>query len=257
MGRLEEILENRAWLRRAKPFPHVVAPQVFTAGFYNALSGMLRAILARGLSETPSPGRFSRNIPGYDSYGIGFDTSLPDPLRVFLSPEWRDMLSDLFGIGRTPYVSAGSHYHAPGSGNGFIHNDYNPVWFQRSTGTIQVPNNQVCAYKTGAGPLPESEKVQVVRGAVVLFYLLNDGWRVGDGGETGLYTSGHSAIQEPASRCPPVNNSLLAFECTPHSFHAFMKNTRIPRTSIIMWVHRTPEDAASRWSEQDLERWAV
>jgi hypothetical protein len=256
MVSLPGILAHRTWLRRLSPFPYVIARSVFTAGFYDALASQLRGILARGLCETPSPGRFSRNIPGYDSYGIGFDRSLPEPIAVFLSPEWRDLLSGLFGVPPVPYVFAGSHHHAAGSANGFIHNDYNPVWFPRSsTGAIQTPDNTLCSYKTGAGPLPDSAKVEVVRAVVALFFLLNDGWRPGDGGEIGLFSSAASSLKEPSFLCPPVNNSLIAFECTPNSFHAFLKNTRLPRTSIIMWTHRLTEDAVSCWGERDLENW--
>src|SRR6266566_5230426 len=173
MIELADILANRAWLRREWPFPHVVAQTVFKSGFYEGLTAQLQVILARGLSESPSPSLFSRNIPGYDSYGIGFDHSHPGPAAVFLSPAWRDLMSGLFGVGVTPYVFAGSHYHAVGSASGFVHNDFNPVWFPRcGNGSIQIPRNDICSYTRGAGPLPEFEKVQVVRGAVVLFFLL-------------------------------------------------------------------------------------
>jgi hypothetical protein len=256
MAILTEILANREWLRRSSPFLHVAARDVFTAEFYAALAAQLRAILARGLSETPEPVRFSRNIRGYDCYGIGFDLGIREPLAVFLSLEWRDLLNGIFDIAPTPYLFAGSHHHVPGSGNGFVHNDFNPVWFrQSSAGETRIPDNTLCSYKTGEGSLSSSEKIEVVRGAVVLYFLLNDGWTQGDGGELGLFASGQSPVGEPAALCPPVNNSLVAFECTPRSFHAFLKNTRIPRTSIIMWTHRPMIDALSRWGEDRLERW--
>lgn len=256
MVKLEEVIANRAWLRRAHPFPHVVARDVFTDDFYAGLAGEIRGILARGLSETPEAHRFSRSIPGYDSYGIGFDLSVGDALGLFLSPTWRDMMSSLFGIGATPYVFAGSHYHGVGSANGFIHNDFNPVWFPGSTdGGIQIPNDHVCSYTRGSGPLAGNDKVQVVRGAVVLFFLLNDGWQPGDGGDLGMFASSGASIVEPAFECPPLNNSLVAFECTPHSFHAFLTNRRLPRTSIIMWVHRTMEEALERFGPGQLEQW--
>lgn len=256
MSNLADILANRMWLRRAWPFPHIIAQNVFNLDFYNALAAQLHEILASGLSETPARGRFSRSIPGYDSYGIGFNHSFPEPIAIFLSPAWRDMVCGLFGIGATPYVFAGSHHHGVESKSGFIHNDFNPVWFPHSASEeIQIPNNNLCSYKTGAGPLQESDKVQVVHGAVVLFFLLNDGWQPGDGGETGLYTSSRSRVSEPAMRCPPINNSLVTFECTPRSFHTYLTNRRLPRTSIIMWIHRMMEEAVEKYGEETLERW--
>ncbi|HEV2837126.1 MAG TPA: 2OG-Fe(II) oxygenase [Pyrinomonadaceae bacterium] len=253
---LEDILAHRKWLRRSWPFPHVVARNVFKAEFYNAMARQLQQLLEQGLSETPVNGKFSRNISGYDAYGTGFNQAIPEPIAVFLSKPWRDMMCALFGITPTPYVFAGTHHHTVGSENGFIHNDFNPVWFPLLPGDhIQIPNNQLCTYKTGDGPLKPSEKVQVVRGAVVIFYLLNDGWQPGDGGETGLYTSARSNVSEPALRCPPENNSLIMYECTPYSFHSFVTNHRQPRTSIIMWVHRPLEEAIAAFDEAKLERW--
>ena len=253
---LADILANRAWLRRSRPFPHIVARNVFTADFYDALARQMRDILAKGLAETPTATVFSRAIAGYDAYGIGFDHSLPRPAAVFLSAPWRDLMCGLFGVGVTPYVFAGSHHHTVGSRNGFIHCDFNPVWFPRcADGRIQVPNDTLCSYTRGTGPLDDLQKMQVVRGAVVLFFLLNEDWRPGDGGEIGLFTAANSRVDTPAFACPPINNSLIAFECTPRSFHAFISNKRLSRTSIIMWVHRTMEEAVQRFGEAQLEQW--
>jgi hypothetical protein len=250
------ILANRAWLRRSWPFPHIVARNVFKPDFYSALSRQMGEILGGGLSDVAARDRFSRNIPGYDAYGIGLDHTVPEPAAIFLSPGWRDLISDLFRITRTPYVFAGAHHHAIGSKNGFIHNDFNPVWFLRSSGSeIQIPRQELCAYKTGEGLAADADKVEVVRGAVVIIFLLNDGWQRGDGGETGLFESSQSCIAEPDVRCSPENNSLLAFECTPYSFHAFQRNRKLPRTSLIMWVHRPLEEATAKYGASRLERW--
>jgi hypothetical protein len=253
---LDDILLNRAWLWRNYPFTHVVARNVFKHAYYQSLATWLRERLTYGLSELPALGQFSRSIPGYDAYGIGLSSATAGPAEVFLSAAWRDMMCGLFGIGRTPYMYAGAHLHAPGSRNGFIHNDFNPVWFPHAKDIeIRIPQPERCEYKTGAGPCRDSDKVQVVRGAVVIFFLLNDGWHCGDGGETGLYASPTSSVSEPAVRCPPENNSLLAFECSPFSFHAFMTNKRLPRTSIIVWVHRTLEEATEKYGKERLEHW--
>jgi 2-oxoglutarate-Fe(II)-dependent oxygenase superfamily protein len=250
-----DILANRAWLQREYPFPHISARAVFTPEFYSALSGELAAILRCGLSETPVRDRFSRSMPGYDSYGIGFHQPLDGALSVFLTTAWRDMLCRLFGVGVTPYIFAGAHHHSIGSKSGFIHNDLNPTWFVRAgEKQIQTPDPG-CSYRTGSGPYDAQSKIEVVRGAVMIFYLLNDGWRPGDGGETALYSSAASTITDPPVCYPPENNSLVAFECTPFSFHTFLQNRRLPRTSIIMWVHRPLEQAVEKFGYERLERW--
>jgi hypothetical protein len=253
---LADILANLAWLRRPHPFPHIVARDVFKHDYYSALTSQVQKMLSRGLSEVPAKEQFSRSIPGYDAYGFGLNHSVEGPLAIFLSTAWRDLLCGLFGIDVTPYVFAGAHHHTVGSRSGWVHNDLNPVWFPRNgDGGIQIPNHEQCAYRTGAGPLSESEKIEVVRGAAMIFFLLNDDWQPGDGGETGLYRSAQTDVTRPAVSCRPENNSLLAFECTTRSYHAFLTNKRLPRTSIIMWVHRCIEEAAVKFGRESLERW--
>jgi hypothetical protein len=243
-------------LRRTWPFPHVVARNVFKADFYSALASQLQEILNLGLSDAPAKGQFSRSIPGYDAYGFGLHHSVEGPLAVFLSLAWRDMICQLFGVSVTPYVFAGAHHHAVGSKSGWVHSDLNPVWFPREgEGEIRIPNHELCSYRTGSGCLAESEKVEVVRGAAIIFFLLNDDWQPGDGGEIGLYTSPQSRVSEPAASCPPINNRLIGFECTNRSFHCYLTNTRLPRTSVIMWVHRPLEEAVAKFGKEHLERW--
>jgi hypothetical protein len=256
MSQLANALKNREWLRRVAPFPHVIAEDVFQPEFYAGLCTQIHQMLGRGLSEMPAAGRFSRSLPGYDAYGIGFGASPSGPVSLFSSIEWRDMMCDIFGIGKTPYIFAGAHYHAVGSRDGYVHNDFNRVWFPRATDlSIQVPNQTLCAYKTGKGPLLPHDKVELVRGAVAIFYLLNDGWRRGDGGETALFRN----LQTPSGcsgtvQFAPVSNSLIAFECTPFSFHTFISNHRLPRLSIIMWVHRPLHEAVARFGKDQLEQ---
>ncbi len=252
---LDDIIANRAWLYRSDPFGHVVARNVFTRAFYDSLAAQLSTLLNRGLSDSPDGSRFSRAMPGYDAYGISITPHLGEPVTTFISPAWRDLMCGLFTIEATPYVFAGAHHHAPHGSDGFIHNDFNPVWFPRAgAGEIQIPDPRRCDFKTGAGSLAPAEKVETIRGAVVLFYLLNDGWQAGDGGETGLFAS-RDAAGAPAARCLPENNSLVAFECTPHSFHAYLSNHRRARTSIIMWVHRGLDEAVERHGGEQIERW--
>jgi len=256
MPELGDVLESREWLRRASPFPHVIARNVFRPDFYGELAAQVRALLDLGLSETPDGRRFSRNIPGYDAYGIGFRAPTEGPAALFLTPAWRDMLAAAFSVGRTPYVFAGAHHHTPGSRNGFVHNDFNPVWFPHANGDgIRAPDQDVCSYKTGSGTLADGEKVEVVRGVALIFYLLNDGWRPDDGGETGLFDSATCDVSHAAVRCAPENNTLVAFECTPRSFHTFLHNPRRPRTTIIMWIHRPLEEAVAKFGASLLERW--
>ena len=142
---LAGMIENRRWLHRSHPFPHIVAHDVFASRFYEQLSGHVAQLLSAGLSDVPSATQFSRGMRGYDAYGIGITEDLGPPLTIFLSPAWRDLMCGLFAVERTPYVFAGAHHHAPGSGDGFIHTDFNPVWFPRAVGgAIQIPRVELC-----------------------------------------------------------------------------------------------------------------
>ncbi len=256
---LENIIGNRRWVRRRIPFVHVHAREVFTAAFYAALARDFQAILDRGLSEQPAAGQFSRTIAGYDAYGISFDGATQGSLAVFLSPEWHALITGLFSLRGTGQINVGAHYHTVGSADGFIHNDFNPVWFPThhdpQTCCFQSP---LCDYKTGAGPLASADKNEVVRAVALIFYLCNDDrWAPGDGGETGLFSSAEQSVGGPSARVPPENNSIFLFECTPHSYHTFLANHRWPRSSIIMWAHRTKEDALQHWEDSALERWLL
>jgi hypothetical protein len=253
---LSEVLESRRWLRCSWPFPHIVARKVFKVDFYRALERQIQAILRLGLIEVPAVGRFSRNLPGYDAYAIGLGQAEGGPAAVFLSPAWRDLLAGIWGICPTPYLFVGAHHHTPSSRSGFVHTDFNPVWFPRaSDDRIQTPRQDLCSYKTGVGSLAPEQRIEVVRGAALIFYLANGAWKPGDGGETGLYASSNARVGQPVTAWPPENNTLVTFECTPSSFHGYIANTRVSRTSIIMWVHRPLEEAVALYGEEALERW--
>jgi hypothetical protein len=257
MFKLQDIIRNRAWLKKQHPFPHVTATGVFVEEFFHDLETEYSDLLQSGVSEDADRRRFSRSISGYDAYAIGFSASTRGALAVFCSPEWSDLLAGLFNVSATGHVNVGAHHHELGSNSGWIHNDFNPVWFPSDGGggTMRFPDHGRCSYKTGAGSLPAHDKTEVVRAVAMIFYLFNGGWKNGDGGETGLFRAGAS-IDAPTARVPPVNNSILAFECTPHSAHAFLHNPGRARNSVIMWIHRSMGDALARWPETALERWA-
>jgi hypothetical protein len=175
---------------------------------------------------------------------------------LFATEEWHDLLASLFDVVASGHVNLGAHHHQIGSANGWIHNDFNPVWFPSGyAGRPCFPDHERCRYQSGAGSLAAEEKVEVVRAVAMIFYLLNGGWVERDGGETALFQSAKSAIDRPDARIPPLNNSILVFECTPGSYHAFLQNPGRPRNSVIMWIHRSMDDAMARWRATDLQRW--
>ena len=250
------LINRRAWVLCIDPFPHIRAENVFTAAIYRELEVAFAAILSgREWVDWPQA-RFSRNLPGYDAASVQFDIRVGWPFSLFVSRSWHDLFARLFGVDATRCVSGGLHHHSVGSRDGFIHNDLNPGWFvdPDNAEEIAIPRSDVCNYRNGA-TLANAQVTprETVRGIAIVYYLNNAEWHEGDGGETGLYRSARDT--HPVVTVPPLNNSLVAFECTPTSFHAFQKNHRHPRNSVSVWVHRQKATAAAQWGDSAIVRW--
>jgi hypothetical protein len=208
------------------------------------------------LSETPDAARFARSTRGYDAYGLSFHEGMRSALRVFWSVEWHDLLARLAGVTPTFNVNGGLHHHTVGSGNGRVHNDLNPGWFPDEplpANDIRLSSPRHCDYYSGASA--SSPTAENVRALAMIFFLANGPWRPGDGGETGLYESPRQAIDRPSAVVPPLDNTMLVFECTPFSYHAFLSNRRRERNSVILWLHRRRAEVLSRWGEAAIVRW--
>jgi hypothetical protein len=242
--RLDRLLAHRRWWFGSQPFPHVVARQVFVPAFYERLVGAVEAALPR-----EDPAAYNAK---HDFTGLSLRSGTRGPLSVFLSREWHDLFAGLFGIETSGQVAAGLHRHVPGSRNGFPHNDIVPeelAGLERSDEVIRLRSPGV----DGRGR-PHAAGMSV-RAIAVLFYLNNGPWRHGDGGETGLYDHWRDPVTDAVARVPPVDNSLLAFECSPLSYHSFITN-RTRRDSVIVFVYRTLDSYLDVWGEDGLNQYA-
>jgi hypothetical protein len=247
---LEEVLDNRRWLRRARPFPHVIADRVLRSEYLDAVTAAVTDLIQRG-----SLGELVR----HDIIGTTLTAEVTGPLRFFVSRPWHDLLARVFEIRANGHVNCGVHHHRVGSTNGFPHNDLNPGWFvpEPQDDGIVLPQPRRCSYTDGSTSDPTVNPVESVRGVAAMLYVGNGPWHPGDGGETGLYREGSDPADAPVARVAPIDNRLLAFECTPWSFHGFISNTRRPRNSVIMWLHRSREDVTSRWGDHVVIEHAV
>lgn len=248
---LPALLAHRRWVRRTDPFPHVVAQNVFTPEFYAAMHEQYLAF------ERMNPGLFQRSLGNYDATAVDLRQVQDGPLGVFLSRPWHDLMAGLFGVQATGDVSGNLHHHDPHSQSGWPHADFCPGWFPGpppGTDEIRLSANDIVDYRKG--PVRSGiEARETIRAVSLLFYLGNPDWTPGDGGETALFGSGSGARREgPAAVVPPVNNSLVMFECTPFSWHTFLTNTK-PRNAVVMWVHRSKADAIARWGERAIAYW--
>lgn len=253
---LEQILSGRRFRQRARPFPHIIAEDVLAPEAYRGVEEAFREELRAGLVDTPGAG-FSRSVPGYGAYVKAIAPDVAGPLALFVSRAWHDMVAGLWGIDATLDLDAALHHHPVGSGDGWVHNDLNPGWFvdrPRADG-VNVSDPALCSYQQGTAASSAGAPRETVRAAALLFYVANDPWSPGDGGETGLFSSARSPVSSPSAVVPPINNSLLCFECTPFSCHAFLQNRKSPRNSVILWLHIPKERAVARHGARSIEPW--
>jgi len=255
---LSRLLNNRRWKKRKKPFPHILGENVFTDDFYRELELSFQHVISQSKSNGNEPGSLSRNIQGYDAFALNFSPRTSGCFRVFLSRPWHDMLSSLLGIKTTGDINGGLHHHEIGSAHGWIHNDLNPGWFldYKDQHGINISDPALYSYTNGTSIQPGMMTQPRVRAIAIIYYINNPPWAPGDGGETGLYLNKDAQVANADLFIPPINNSILVFECTPYSYHAFITNRKHPRNSIIMWLHRSKEEALALWGEAQIVHWS-
>ena len=247
---VDKMLGTRRWRRYANPFPHVRAEDVFTRDCYKEI-----AVAYRTLVNTP--GTFTRPYQHYDSLVAKLPSDSNNPLGIFAHKQWWHMLAGGLDMKVTHDVSVELHLHEPGSRSGRVHNDLNPGWFigQAQGDTCNVADNRLCAYKSGISSITDTAPRRMVRALAMIFYLDNSVWHPGDGGETALFPAFTSQPEPAPFIVPPVNNSFLAFRCTPYSFHTFLSNRSAPRNAVIAWAHQPYDDTVAQWGEAAIVQW--
>ena len=205
-----------------------------------------------------SDGGQTHNAVGrYDAWTMGVTPATASLFYPFFSREWHDLISDLTGVRTTGHLDGGLHHHRVGSANGWIHNDLCVGWFPGPcAGTDIVLSDHVgCNYSTGLCRDPHTQPICVVRSVALIFYIANSSWAPGYGGETGLYATPFDNIEDSSAIVPPINNSLVIFECSPHSYHSFRSNLQIERNCIVLWAHSTVETVSAKFGKASIARW--
>ncbi len=246
---IERALGSRRWIRYETPFPHIYATDVFAPEIYKEMADQFGGLL--------SGGHFSRSIAGYDVSAYTITGRTEGPLSVFTSRGLHDTLARVFGVEATGELNIALHHHAIGSASGSPHNDLNPGWFPeigRSDGIVVLDPADGCDYRFGSSN-EQIRTVERVRAVAVIFYLANPPGRY-FGGETGLYRAASDPVNRPASAIGPRNNSLIAFECTPWSFHGFITNQRAVRNCLVMWLHRDKNEVIERFGGSSIVYWS-
>lgn len=241
-------LSSVKWWVHKYPFRHYRAQNVLDPETYGRVSGIFQSLLER--SETGAPGSYvlRKLNPKYDAHMLGMDDTLAEDFQPFFSLDWLGTLARLTGIPEVPRMDGGLHSNPRGSHSGWIHTDLCSAWFDESAPEPGLlPRRKMVDYFSGKPKHKDAKPVEYVRAVTMIYYLCNDGWTPGDGGETGLYPSANPGPDAPVELVPPINNSLFVFECSPHSYHRFVANPGRTRNSIILWLHSTVETAESMW----------
>ena len=237
-----------AWTAHRQPFFHIQATNVFPASTYARLSAEFAAILECSLSGAASGPKMVRSQPSYDALILAMNRQLSARFSPLFTGDWIDHLSKLVGVPTASMVDGGLHHVPQGSRSGWVHTDLCSGWFDVSAASdreINFPDRSKCDYFTGALRNETAIPTEYVRAATMIYYLNNDDWQHGNGGETEL--SGSSNGLGPRTAIAPASNSLILFECSPHSFHRLLGNPGRARNSIILWLHSTADVAAARW----------
>lgn len=239
---------NQLWEHR-HPFRHFRATNVLAPEVYQPVASRFSALLD-GNGHKDAPYRFAQTNVNYDARILGVDEALAPSFAPLFSMGLIEELHELFDFPFLPAVDGALHSSPVGSRTGWIHTDLCAAWFDESvppTGPFLFPRRDRCDYFTGSPKDAAAAPKKYVRAAALLFYLCNDGWAPGDGGETALYGTQEPSSRSAVAHVPPLSNSLLVFECSPHSYHRFITNPGRVRNSVILWIHAAPEVMESRW----------
>jgi len=224
---------------------------VFPQREFAAMNRAYDELLSGSEEQEPGAPRFGRSNASYDPLTLPLDSDRAGSFAALFNAPWLHALAHLIGVPESPWVDAGLHFCPQGSRSGWIHTDYCIGWFDRDGGEtrgLRWPDRTRCSYFTGVAKSGRVAAVAYARVASAILYLENPGWTESDGGETGLYSASEDSLGTEQVRVPPVGNTLLAFECGPHSYHRFLANPGRARRSIVLWLHSTPESATKRWN---------
>ena len=242
--------DSGQWWEYASPFRHFGATDVLDPETYAQISHQFALILNATHGEGEGKYKLKKIRGNYDALILGLNDELANLFTPLLTEDWLRPVADFMGLEFVPRIEGALHSNPQGSGTGWIHTDLCSGWFDehgKAPQTLMLPPRGRCNYFTGATRAVDAEPKEYIRAATMIFYLNNDHWEPGDGGETGLYGAQYETENTDIRLAPPYNNSLLLFECSPHSYHRFVTNPGRTRNSIIIWFHAQVDDAVARW----------
>ena len=237
---------NGALWAHKYPFLHYTSSEVLSAASHDGLCASARLVINS---------RYVRKAANYDAKMVRLSPVDQEAFRPFLEIDVLSRVADVLQLPFLPYVDAAVHRHAGLSRKGWVHTDYCSAFFDSAGahGEIIMPSPESVEYFSGRKRSLAARPVELIRAASLIYFLDNEQLGEGNEGSTGLYLSKTGECQKMIL---PESNSLLLFECTPHSWHRFEGLTSGSRSSLILWLHCTPEQARDRWGKHGANRGA-
>ncbi len=237
-------LRHERWLET--PVRHLIFDNVFMETYADELRGAFAEELSRNETNVST----FHKMPKYDAYAFTPRPTLSGPFRIFYSRDWYNFWKRLSGIALDENVMTTLHHHKKESESGYIHTDYGIHSFRRAPSENELNHwyfNSIYQTHTKAEKEAFQQQKNVIftqRALVIIYYLTEEEWREGDGGETGFFSG--NTYDTLVKEIEPRPNRLLAFMIDKKSYHAFMKNHRLERNNIIQWFHEPREQMEKR-----------
>lgn len=203
------------------PFKHFIYDDFLSEATYLKHAAEIADRLRFGLFEHQVPHRLCRVVrPGsdgelYSAYCLNIPSTIWAPLNLWFAPHLRRQIMQDFDLELFDLPSVTIHHQRVNSQDGWIHNDY--------VAHPQLP---------------------LTRAVGFIYYFNNQEWRMGNGGETALFMSDGETL---SSKINPHNNRLFIFEISPHSFHAFCRNSASDRNAIIGFFYADRDRLTKRY----------
>lgn len=220
------------------PFEHIVINNVFKEDINKRIRKHFDGILNRGFSQEDHDQmkfhRFpeGRVKPKSEGYRYAPQREEDSVFDIFFSMGWNLLFSNMFKEHTGRCTSITYHHHPAGDRTTAIHSDYGST---AAMPQYQVFNGVILG-NNGPDDIQRMPVCKETRTVGLIYYLDDQVWQEGEGGETGLYESKEGS---PVKLIAPKNNRLFGFKTNPKSFHAFQQNSR-PRSSIVQWFHIPP-----------------
>jgi hypothetical protein len=249
---MNKVTQLGNWTAHKYPFLHYRATNVLNKESYDRITASFNSFLNATYNNNGGNAKYKlqKSAQNYDALILGMNDEIAPMFYPFFSENFLKLLANFVSIPFIPRIEGGLHSSPPNSRTGWIHTDFCSAYFDESVPVSGLfPKREGCEYFSGVKKNPAAKPVEYVRMATLIYFLCNNNWQNGYGGETGLYGAAKQTYNTSFDLIPPVNNSLLLFKCSPHSYHRFVTNPGITRNSIILWLHSPVNYAESIWGK--------